>query len=348
MRRILVFLFSLLFLVSCKQEPLKENKVQDAINVKVIRPEYISFSSSVRASGILTTRTEMKLSFKTGGIIESIKVNEGQFVKEGELLASLDLSEINAHVQQAGIAYEKARRDYNRANNLYKDSVATLETVQNARSAVDLARAQKKIAEFNLQHSRIIAPSNGRIQKIIAEKNEMTAPGYPVILFASTENDWIVRVSLADKDIIKFKTGDSATVEMDPFPKRSFPAVISESGSFADPVTGTYEVELLLTEEDPDFRTGFIARTSLYPSDSVSGFWLPFEAVHDLDGRNGFVYLLDSLHVVKREVSTGEIINKGILIMKGLSIQDEVVTEGASYLKEGSLVNVLTPENYSR
>ena len=127
----------------------------------------------------------------------------GREVSAGEVLAVLDLSEISAQVSQADIGLEKALRDMNRARNLYKDSVVTLELFQNAKSAYELAVAQKQIADFNLQHSRIKAPSDGKIMKILVETNEVIGPGYPAILFASTENDWVVRTPLTDKDIVK-------------------------------------------------------------------------------------------------------------------------------------------------
>ena len=119
----------------------------------------------VVTTGLLGTAREMKLSFKTGGIIKEIKVREGQSCTKGEVLASLDLSEISAQVNQARIASEKAYRDLNRARNLYRDSVVTLEQYQNARSAYELAKNQKDIADFNLRHSMIKAPSDGKIHE---------------------------------------------------------------------------------------------------------------------------------------------------------------------------------------
>ena len=63
----------------------------------------------------------MKLSFKTGGIVCKIFVREGDKVRKGDLLASLNLLEINANAEQAKIGYDKALRDYNRAENLLKE-----------------------------------------------------------------------------------------------------------------------------------------------------------------------------------------------------------------------------------
>ncbi|HKK62129.1 MAG TPA: efflux RND transporter periplasmic adaptor subunit, partial [Bacteroidales bacterium] len=183
-----------LFLLSGCDSPTKETTVAENVSyVKTAKATPIVISIPIRATGKLATRTEMKLSFKTGGILEELNVKEGQQVSKGMLLATLDLSEIDARVKQTATSYEKAKRDYQRAQNLYQDSVVTLETVQNAKSAYDIAIAEKEIAEFNHRHSRIKAPADGKIQKVLLEVNEISAPGHPVILFATTENDWVVR-----------------------------------------------------------------------------------------------------------------------------------------------------------
>ena len=109
--------------------------------------------------GKLASKEELKLSFKTGGIISEIFVDEGQTVKKGQVLAKLNLSEIQAQVNQAILGLDKAERDYRRANNLYKDSVVTLEQLQNTTTALDIAKSNVKIAEFNLQFSTIKAQS---------------------------------------------------------------------------------------------------------------------------------------------------------------------------------------------
>lgn len=345
MRSFLSISLLLLLLISCRQEAPKENLSREANTVYVIKPEQIVFSDPLRASGILSTRNEMKLSFKTGGIVESIPVKEGEIVEKGKVLASLDLSEINAQAGQASIALEKAKRDLDRASNLYKDSVATLEMLQNARSAYDIAKAGKKIADFNVKYSRILAPSKGRIQKIIVEKNEMVGPGYPVILFESLENDWIVKVSVADKDIVRFSPGDSASMEFDAFPDKIFSAEVSEVGTFADPLTGTYEIELLIKQREKEFRSGFIARVSIFPSETISGYWVPVEYVYELNGKNGYVYLLDSSEVHQQKVITGALRNDGILILEGLTQDDQLLTEGVKYIKEGLPYNIIYKEN---
>lgn len=327
-----------LTLAGCRPPELKNAPAVAPVRVEAQPVLLRVYKIPVRATGLLGTATEMKLSFKTGGIVREIPAGEGRSVIRGELLAVLDLSEVGAQVNQATIGLEKAERDLVRARNLYRDSVVTLEQYQNARSGYELAKSQKQIADFNLRHSEIRAPSNGKVMKILAETNEVTGPGFPVILFASTENDWVVRVSLTDKDIVRLSIGDSAFVSMDPFPDKEFAAVVTELGTVADPVTGTYEAELLILEAHPQFRTGFICRSGILPTLADTSLVVPLESLLEASDRSAYVYLLREGAAERRLVATGPILGDQVVVMAGLNEGDTVVTEGAKYLIPGSKV----------
>lgn len=130
-------------------------KINDLVQKKVAVPIF--------ASGQFLTDDETVLSFKTGGIVEDIFVREGDYVKKGQVLATLNLTEIKAQELQAELSYEKARRDFERVKNLYNDSVATLEQYQNSKTVLDLALETLNSAKYNLNYSRIIAVHDGYI-----------------------------------------------------------------------------------------------------------------------------------------------------------------------------------------
>lgn len=105
---------------------------EEAAEVRTIKVRAVEITDEdvtipVRTSGVLSSSSEQRLSFKTGGIIESIQVDEGDVVKKGDVLASLDLAEITAMYIQAESGWKKSQRDLKRMKNLYGDSVVTLE-----------------------------------------------------------------------------------------------------------------------------------------------------------------------------------------------------------------------------
>jgi RND family efflux transporter MFP subunit len=337
----------IILLAGCKPAAERKAPENEPLYVKVHKVEIREYKLPVRAVGMLSTTTELKLGFKTGGLVRKLYIKEGGSVKRGEVLAVLDLSEIDAQVNQARIGVEKSLRDLTRAENLYRDSVVTLEQLQNARSAYELAQSQKRIADFNKEHSSIKAPADGKIQKLLVEENELIAPGYPAILFASTESDWVVRVALTDKDIVKFTLGDSARVEMDAFPDTQFAATITELGAIADPITGTYEVELRILHSELQFRSGFIARANLFPTQTSRATVVPLEALLGASDRSASVYVYRDGEVKKREIKTGRLVGDLIQVTEGVEPGELVVTDGAKYIMNDSRVEVVNLDEIS-
>ena len=167
----IIFIGIIILLAGCKNEsPIAENKIVDKnIPVTIVTLEKEVIRESYLLSGVFTTENERYLSFKLGGIIQSVLVKEGDVIQKGQVLATLDPLDIQSQIQMTKIGLEKAERDFTRVKNLYRDSVATLEQFQNASSALALAKEQNKTATFNGQFSSIKAPAGGFILKKLAD-----------------------------------------------------------------------------------------------------------------------------------------------------------------------------------
>ncbi len=120
-----------------------------------LRYHSLSLDDVIHVTGVVQSDTEAKPSFKTGGVIARTYVEEGDYVSKGQLLAQLNMTEIDAQATQAKFAVEKAMRDQQRVENLYRDSIATLEQFQNAGTAVEMAKKSLQIAEFNVAYSQM-------------------------------------------------------------------------------------------------------------------------------------------------------------------------------------------------
>jgi RND family efflux transporter MFP subunit len=341
MTRFIFFIFIFSVMVSCSQNP-KENAspINPASNVEIDLIQRDSLSIPVFAAGTLSSRTQSNLSFMTGGIIDRIYVSEGDLVREGQRLAKLDLTEINSRVKQALVAYEKAQRDFQRAENLYRDTVITLEQYQNARTALEIAETSYQIADFNRSNSEIRAPSDGKILKKLKESPEMTAPGHPVIVFASTETDWVLKVNLADKDIVQIAEGDSAIIGFDAYPGMEFPAEVYEIANAANIMSGTYEVDLKLLRQPERLVTGLIGQATIYP-ETESHLFMPPEGLVEAVGDEGIIFTIKEGKAVRKEIILGTITQKGIIIREGLGEGDTVIVNGNAWLREGENIKVM-------
>lgn len=317
---------------------------ENAIAVKLQPVTDTSYAPVLRYSGTIASTTEAKLSFKTGGIISRIYVKEGDHVVKGQLLATLDLTEINAQVQQATQNAEKAQRDVNRARNLYNDTVATLEQLQNATTQQQVAEEGLRIARFNQQYGQIRATETGTILKKIMNEGEMAASGAPVFYFTGTAgNDWVMRFGVSDKDWAVLRKGNKGVVSLDAYPQKTFNGLITEIAEGADVANGTYEVEVKVMPDGVRFASGLFATVQLQPSALQQVTLVPIEALAEGDGKRGFVYTVNSdQKTVQRHAVTIAFLEKDkVAIVSGLDGVQQVITDGVGYLTEKAIVKVV-------
>jgi len=327
---------------SCGKKLTEKTIAEKAICVQADSIAETAASININCSGMLSSKRISKLSFKTGGIVNRILVEEGSVVRKGQLLATLDMTEIAAQVQQAKVAYEKANRDLQRAKNLFADSVITLEQLQNATSACDAALENKNIAEFNQRYSSITAPTNGKIIGKMAEESELTGPGMPVLIFSTQgQDEWIVKTGISDKDLVAIKKGDKATVKVDAFQGREFKAEVSKLAEIADQSSGTFEIELAIKPENVSFINGMVASISIQSSSLQHVSLLPPDAITEADGNKGFVYMVDSNKQTAKKVpvTIAYVQNSEIAILEPIGKMGRVITKGAAYVEDGSKIN---------
>jgi RND family efflux transporter MFP subunit len=170
----------------------------------------------------------------------------------------------------------------------------------------------------------------------VSESNEIVGPGQPIFLFASTESSWVVRSNLTDKDIVNIRLNDSATIDFDAYPGKTFYGRITEIGNMADPYTGTYEVEIIMKEQPEALVSGFIVRVTIYPARTARKMILiPAEAVQEGNGLSGNVWVIRNEKPVKQAIEIHSITDQGIVVASGLVDGDEVITDGGEYVREG-------------
>ncbi|PLX14093.1 MAG: hypothetical protein C0594_00475 [Marinilabiliales bacterium] len=316
----------------------------DKVKIKLAHPEYVQKVESVNCMGILSSSSELKLAFKTGGIIDKYFIEEGETVKKGQVLVRLKLAEILAYEQQAKLGLEKAERDFERAKRLYKDSVLTKEYFENAKTAVDYAKTKLQIAEFNLKHSTILAPENGKILKKLHESNEVVGAGYPVILFGSNQESWVLKAAITDKDIVKLSVGDSAHIHFDSYSDQLIKARITELGKISDPYTGMFEVELSLNDipEKLNLISGFMGKTKIYQTVPVEYYQIPVSAMIDGSKNQIRVYELcksDSLCIKTLDVYGND--DRSFLVRGRIDSLSQIVIKGGAYLNKNAEFEVV-------
>lgn len=345
--KILLFIgvvIAIAILCSCtktKQQTDIKQPLVKPVYVKAIHVEEKLMSIPLHSVGKVFSQKESSLSFKTGGIIRSINVNNGQRVRKNQVLAKLDLSEIESGFNKAHSAFEKAERDLKRAQVLYKEKVITLETLQNAQTAYAVTSSDLNIAKFNLTHSVIVAPSDGLILSKMREEGELISGGVPVIEFAGTNQNWIIKSGLVDKEVVKIVLGDSAKITFDAYPNTIFNGTITKIANAPNPMNGTYEVEISLFEIPDTIKKGFIAKVKIIPSQKRIFKLISIESLAEADQNDGIVYKIENKKARKVKVKIETIFNDQVLVVGALSANDLIISEGLSEINENSTVEIL-------
>jgi len=355
-----------LSLQSCGDAQAADAKAEQPREVRTVEVALVDYRETITGSGRLADREEVRLSFKTGGVIRSILVGEGDRVRRGQELATLELDEIQAETRKAQLGIEKAQidlenaqlalrlaeRDYRNAKGLYQDSVATLEQLENAEVQLDNAKNQleaarkglalneqnQEVANFNLKYSVIKAPANGTILMQLAEAGEITGPGSPIFILGTQARTKVLRVDVTDREIVQLQKGTEASVTFDAFPGKNFPGTVDELAAQADPRTGTYTIEVAVDPRGEPLLSGLIGEVTLEAGNSQSLLRIPIDALVRGDGDRAEVFVVEEGKARLRQVQVFKIEGESLLVQEGLSRGATVITSGVGYLSDGQAV----------
>ena len=304
-------------------------------------------AGSVVATGSFGAKDEIPLSFKVGGVIARLTVDEGDRVRAGQVLGQLDLREIDAAVAKATAAAEKGRRDAARVERLYRDSVATLAQWQDAQTARAVAEADLSAARMNREYAVIAAPTSGVVLERAANAGSLVSPGAQVLVLASAARGAVFRAGLPDRDVVRVRMNDAALVTFDAIPDREFRGVVRQVGADADPRTGTYTVEVSLVDAT-DLPNGVVGRARIQTSRSRANastekdiVAIPAEALVEGDGARGTLFVMDDENrmALKRTIDIVSVDGERVLV-RGLTGATRVVTSGAAWLRDSTRVEV--------
>jgi membrane fusion protein, multidrug efflux system len=297
---------------------------------------------TIRTNGMLVNKDEIRLSFKVGGVIRHLSVMEGEHVRKGQKLAEIEQTEVNAQVEQARQASQKAARDAERGERLYHDQVISLEQLQDLKTQGAMAAAALRSAEFNSGYAVIVAPDDGTILRRLAEERELVAAGSPIVVFGAHDRGFVVRAGMADREIVQVKLGDPVQIRLDALPDATLSGKITEVASGADNASGMFMVEIAVDRADQPLKSGLVAKVQIAPTSARSSerVYVPIGAIVEGNGRTASVFVLTENHAQRRTVEVAFIDNDVVALSKGLRAGEKVITDGALYLEDGESVSV--------
>lgn len=317
---------------------------REAIPVTVAEVAVALDAQTIEATGTLVLKRETALAFKVGGVIASLNVRAGDEVKAGQVLASLNQTEISAREKEARAQLDLARKEYERAVELKSKGFVADRRVDDAKAALERARAAFDVVHFDRGWAELKAPWDGVVLTRYVEAGELIAPGRPALAVGDTTGGFNLMTPIADRDIARLAVGDRVDVSFAAVEQR-VKGRIARVTAKADPRTGSFEAEIAIDEAPASLRSGMIGKAIIYPAAGASSTLvaIPAETIVEGDGERVSVYVLkasgDTAEL--REVRLARLEGSQALIASGLAPGERVVVSGAAYIRAGDPLKVV-------
>ncbi|HCW08381.1 MAG TPA: hypothetical protein DGG95_13555 [Cytophagales bacterium] len=215
--------------------------------------------------------------------------------------------------------------------------------MQNLQTAFNVAEENYRIATFNQQFSTIRANASGRVIKKFVNEGELVGAGSPVLMInASAQNEWIVKIGLPDVDWVRVKKGDRAKITTDAYPDEPLDGELYVINEGADLPSGLYQAEVRVRPGNKKLASGLFAKVEIVPSVKKKFQSVPIEAIVEGQGKNAFVFVAnsDQKSVRKLPVIIAHLENKSALISSGIDSVKQVIIGGSGFLTENSSIKI--------
>lgn len=345
-------------LIGCEEDKPASKPVIRAVKTIVVKP--VSASERRQISGKVQAVNTTSLGFEVSGTVAQMKVDVGDRVKKGQILAQLDQREYQLDVEGAEAALRKAKANlvkeatnYEAQKTLYEKKVAAkaaydkaLASYRSAQESVKETQSKLAISKRDLANTTLKAPIDGVITKRYVDPAVVVSTGR-VIYDLQGAGDLEAAVNVPDQMVKVLKKGDPAVVTFPTVPDLKLAGKVKDIGA-AGEEANTFPVTVLLISPTADVRVGMAAEVTftLRIPGVKSAFALPVSAFVPGDGKNkrtGFVYVFDaaSKTVKRREVFVIAIRGNDVLVGKGLKAGERVAVAGVSFLHDGMTVKLL-------
>jgi len=353
-----VFSFlAFLVLVSCSQGESAEQPASKAIPIKTGEVRHVQQREFVSVSGTATSPdAAVQVSFLVSGKVIKVGFREGDYVKQGQLLAAIDpldyklsLQAASAQAGQAKVALDRSQDEYARMKFLYESRSLAQNNFEKFKAAwlsaqqqVDQAIANQQLARKHLSDASLYAPTTGFISRRSIEPGQTASPGSPV--FEIVKLDPVeINVGVPETDIHLVRVGQKAAVTIPALPSESFEGKVRVINVSADPNTRTYMTRIVVPNPTHIIRIGMVAEARIQGDRVLDLMMLPAETIlRDPQGATiVFVYYPEQQRVYSKRIETGSVYGREIAIKSGLSGDEAIVFAGQEKLRDGTIVSLV-------
>ncbi|HEX7458493.1 MAG TPA: efflux RND transporter periplasmic adaptor subunit [Ginsengibacter sp.] len=369
-----LYLFSFLIcgiiMASCGDEKSDAAKQQQAPPPTPVTITEVKSTNAVyydEYPAAISALDQINITSQVTGYVTAIHFKDGQKVKKGELLYSIDQQIYQANLQQALANLQvqeanllKSSKDADRYHELDKHDAVAKQQVDYADAALEVSKKQVAAAkanvssiQSNVQFSSIHSPLSGTIGISQVKQGTLVNAGQTVLNTVSTDNPIAVDFTIDQKEIYRFmKLKDEGTEPKDSVFTIAFgdevypyPGKISLIDRAVDPQTGTLKTRLVFPNDRGMLKAGMNTTVRVKNTAGQKSTIIPYKAVTEQLGEF-FVYVVgDSSKVSQQKVLLGRQIGTNVIVMNGLKDGDKIAVEGVQNLHQGSTVTTAAPNS---
>lgn len=289
--------------------------------------------------GTVFSDNDVEIFSETQGKVTKILAEKGAFLNAGFVLANVDDELLRASLTKAEANLEKAKRDLERFESLFKQKATTEMNVENARIQVKNLEADLIIVRRQLANSKITVPISGILTERFINQGSMVAPGAKVGNLTDMTK-LKVRVNVPEEDVFRLKNGDRIEMTASTIPGATFLGNISYISPKGDQAH-TYPVEAYITNTGGyALKAGMFTKVNFLTAPKSEVLIIPRKALI-ASIKDAKVFVAEGGKAVIRSIIVGNEKDEEIEVLSGLKEGDQVIIDGQINLKDGGSVNVI-------
>ena len=309
----------------------------------------------LRANGSVVAIRSVDIRAQITSTVKEVHIREGQFVRNGDLLVTLDQRAEDANLQKARAQVEKDKADLANANRtlerqrqLFQQKFISQSALDAAQNAVDSLKGQLAVDEAAVESARVAlgntlirASFSGRTGAIGVRAGSLVQPNGTVLVTVTQIDPIQVSFTLPEKEF----RGLQKAIAAGPVPVQATPDAVGQPlqgrvnflDNAVDTATGTIRVKAEFDNAGSQLWPGMFVNVSLSPRTLAQALVVPVQAVQT-GPESRFLYVVGDDRKVIQKTVTVPYIDEGIAVVSGVEANAKVVVEGAQNLRAGSLV----------
>lgn len=323
--------FILIFTVSTSQV------VAQSYDTELVVAEL--YTDTIKRTGKLDYKRTLSLSFKSAGYLTLLNVDEGEKFNQGQLLASLDITELKEEKNANYAQLLQAKREVKRISRLMDDKMASERDLDNAITLVETSRAAYQVSYYNLEKARIYAPFSGVVLARNTDLGELQSPGQEALKVAKLE--WVVKVALTGQEVSQVKLNQKVNVTLNN--QGIVEGIVSKIPAIASAESNLFVIEVLLPslKNTAGMISGQLAGVVIAFESDKFVYRLPIEALVAVDAEGKAIVVaqsLDSNKFTQQRFEISQLDNDYVYLKaKRSDTALKIMTKGWQNFSEGGL-----------